>query len=144
MGRAEDVTRYIRKFDSKLYCEKNRDGKLCVYREDQRIESYDFEGQVILFSRPAPYLVFALTDDWTEQGSPVDRGLLPIYFRLRQIDLWNRDLVSESIRSVEKDKESRDRAVDNHIESYLKDVRREFARRTNDINTSTLDRKIGA
>lgn len=144
MGRAEQVTEYIRKYDDKLFCAKNAEGKLCVYRKDQVVDWYEYEERALGFVRPAPYLVFALTDDWTVCGRPVDRGLLPIYLRLRQIDLWNRDLVKDSIDSIERDKASRDRAVDNHIESFLKDNRREFARRTNDINTSILDKKIGA
>jgi hypothetical protein len=142
VGRAEDVTRFIKRYDPKLYCEKSREGKLCVFRKGQTIESYDVDGTIIDFVRPAPYLVFALTNDWTVNGEPCDRGLDPIYFRLQEIDVWNRDLAKESLQSIVKGKESRARAVENHIESYLLENRREFARLTNDINTSTLDKKM--
>lgn len=143
MGRARQVTEFIRQIDDKLFCDKNAEGKLCVYRKDNAVDSYEYEGCTISHVRPAPYLVFALTDDWTVNGRPVDRGLLPIYFRLRQIDLWNRDLAKESIESIERAKESNDRAVDNHLEGFLKDNRRRFARLTNDINTSNLNTEIG-
>lgn len=127
-----------------LFCER-RDGKLCVLRKDQRIESYEFNGATIHFVRPAPYLVFALTDDWTVYGRAVDWGLEPILKKVRACDLWVRDLVSESIASMDRTKESRDRDVTNHIESYLSDNRREFARRTNDIRTANLNlnKKVG-
>lgn len=144
VDRARQVTEYIKQYDHKLFCAKGAEGKLCVYRKDYEVDWYEYEGHALGHVRSAPYLVFALTDDWTIHGTPVDRGLLPIYFRLQQIDLWNRDLAKESIESVEEDKRSKERAVDNHIESFLKENRREFARRTNDINTGTLNKKIGA
>jgi hypothetical protein len=143
VGRAEQVTDFIKRFDRQLYCEKGRDGKLRVFRKDQRIESYDVDGITILFTRPAPYLVFALTEDWTLNTAAIDWGLEPILARLKACDLWARDLATESIKSIEHANKSRERAVDNHIESYLIENRREFARRTNDINTSTLNRKTG-
>lgn len=140
MGRAEDVTKFVRKYDPELYCEKGREGKLCVYRKGHSVESYDLNGSVIHFVRSTPYMVFALTTDWTINGEPCDRGLDPIYFHLQETDLWKRDLAKESLSSIEKGKASRDRDTQNHIESYLSENRREFARLTNDINTSTLNK----
>lgn len=140
MDRARVVTEFLRKYDFDLYCEKSREGKLCVYRKGRSIEAYDLDGQVLLNVRSTPYLVFALTTDWSVYGDPCDWGLDPIYFRLQEIDLWKRDLAKESLQSIEKGKKSRDRAIDNHIESYLSDNRREFASLTNDINTSTLNK----
>ncbi len=142
MGRAEAVTSFIKRYDSKLYCEKNGEGKLCVFRTGQSIESYDVDGTSFHFVRPTPYLVIALTEDWTLNGEPRDWGTLPILAKLKRIDLWGRDLVKDSVESIEREKESNDRAVTNHIESYLSDNRREFARLTNDINTSTLNKKL--
>jgi hypothetical protein len=133
VGRAEVVTSYIRRFDPLLSCERSGDGKLCIYRKDQRIESYDVDGVVIHFVRPAPYLVFALTDNWNIHGNRVDWGIEPIMKRLKECDLWSRDLAKESMESIEKAKASDDRAAENHIESYLKDIRKSFARATDDI-----------
>lgn len=142
MGRAKVVTSYIKRFDPLLFCEKSGDGKLCVYRKGQRIESYDVDGVVIGFVRPAPYLVLSLTDTWNLNGKPREWGIEPIMNRLRMSDTWSRDVAKESIESIEKFDESKERAIDNHIESYLKDVRREFAGVTNDINTANLNKKI--
>lgn len=138
MGRVDAVTKFVKRYDPKLFCE-SRDGKLCVCREGQRIESYDVNGVRITFIRPAPYVCFALTEDWTVATEGVDRGLEQIRDRLVTIDLWSgRDIAAELIKAEEDRAASRDRAVDNHIESYLKDVRRDFARSTNDILTHSL------
>lgn len=142
MGRAEVITSYIKRFDPLLFCEKSGDGKLCVYRKDQRIESYDVDGTRIHFVRPAPYLVLALTSTWNLNGEPREWGIEPIMRRLKMSDTWSRDLAKESIESIERDNESKDRAIDNHIESYLKDIRKEFAGVTNDINTANVRKKL--
>lgn len=138
MGRAEDITKAIKSHDRELYCEKNREGKLCVYRKGSRIESYDVNGQVIDFVRPAPSFVFALTENWKTNSEPVEWGLVPIVERLKAIDLWNRDLAGECIKATERDIESRDRARKNSTESFLYEFRRQFARATNEVNTANL------
>ena len=119
MGRAERVTKAVKSYDSKLYCEKSREGKLCVYRKSSRIESYDLNGQLIHFVRPAPYFVFALTKDWRLASEPVEWGLVPIVERLRALDLWHRDLAEESLKSVEAATLSNERAARNSIEGFL-------------------------
>lgn len=147
MGRAEEISSYIKRHDSKLYCEEGREGKLCVFRKSTRVEHYVYEGHAIGFVRPAPYFIFALTDDWTMNGTPVDRGVLPIMVRLREIDLWSRDLAQECISQTERNQESNERELSNNNEAFLKDYRRQFAKTFGDINTSTLsktcNRKLG-
>ncbi len=142
MGRADVITDLVKRYDPLLYCE-SRDGKLCIYRKSQRIESYDVNGVRIGFVRPAPFIVFALTDSWSLAGEPRDWGLLPIRERLTMIDSWHRDVAKELLDKQEARAKSKDRDLDNHIESYLKDVRKDFARATNDVNTSTLSKTAG-
>lgn len=139
MGRLEDVSRFVKRFDSLLFCER-KEGKLCVLRKGTRVESYDVNGILIDFLRPAPHFVFALTDNWNLTGEPCDRGLEQIRNRLVENDLWNRDLVAEIRKRDEERIKSKDRSLDNHIESYLLDHRREFAKATSDVNTSTLNK----
>ena len=138
MGRAKRIETFLKRYDPKLFVEC-RDGKLCVFREGQRIESYEVEGKTIGFVRPAPYLIFALTKDWTLYTESVDWGIEPIMRKLKFGDLWNgRDVASEIIEQEEKRKESTNRTIDNHMEAYLKDIRREYARCTSDILTHNL------
>jgi hypothetical protein len=142
VGRAERITSYIKRHDPLLFCEKSKDGKLCIYRKSQRIESYDIDGTIVHFVLPAPYLVLALTDTWNLSGVSKDWGIEPIMNRLRMSDLWTRDVAKESMESVEKANASKDRAIENHIESYLKDIRKDFAHVTNDIVTGSLNNKF--
>lgn len=137
MGRAKQITSFIRRYDPELYCE-GKDGMLCIYRKSQRIESYDFEGTVIHYVRPAPFFIFALTHDWSATGRPVDWGCLPILERLQQCDLHKRDMASEIERQEEKRTEEVARERANKTEDLFKDMRKTFAKATNDINTSTL------
>jgi hypothetical protein len=139
VGRADVITEFIKRHDPLLYVDR-REGKLCALRRGKRIESYDVDGVGIDFVRPAPHFVFALTENWSMDSRPVDWGLEPILQRLKDIDLWNRDLVSEQEKLYDKNKASRDRALDNHIESYLKDHRRDFARATNDVSTANMNK----
>lgn len=140
MGRAERITSVIREYDPKLYCE-SRDGKLCVLRKSQRIESYDYDGVTIHFVRPAPFFIFAVTTNWKMTGQPVDWGLVPIINRLREIDLWNRDLAEEIIQKEEESARIKRKDLKNESEAFLKDYRRKFAGTFNDVRVSNMDKK---
>lgn len=137
MGRAERVSKAVKRYDPKLYCER-REGKLCVLRKSSRVETYDVDGLLIDFVRPAPSFVFALTHNWKMNGEPVEWGLLPIIERLRMNDLWSRDLADECIRATEKATESKEREKASNNEAFLKDFRRQFAKATDGINTANL------
>lgn len=137
MGRIEALSKFLKGHDRELFV-KRIEGKLCVLRRSHKSETYDVEGKQVTFILPDFHLVFALTDTWNLHGKPREWGSLVILDRLQKHDLWNRDLARESIESIESAKATRDRAIDNHIESYLIENRREFARATNDINTGTL------
>lgn len=140
MDRDKEITRHLRKHDLKLYCER-REGKLCVMRESTKVESYDVDGTTIHFVVSTPFFIMALTRDWKLKSPPVDWGMLPIMRRIKEIDLWNRDLAEESIRQTEKDTERSQRHLSNETEAFVKDFRGAFKRATNDVNTSTLSKK---
>lgn len=142
MGRAERITAQVKLRDRELYCERDKEGKLCVYRKSLRWEIYRLKNGIALqFARPAPHFIFALTHNWAMNGRPVDWGIEPILARLKAIDLWNRDLASDIIAEEEKTLESAARARTNSTESFLLDFRKQFARTFNDVNTSTLAKK---
>lgn len=142
MGRAERITKAIKLHDSKLYCERGEEGKLCVYRKGQIVESYRYDDESVLhFVRPAPYFVFALTDNWKITGRAVDWGIEPIMARLTALDLWNRDVAGEIIQQELKERASLERERQNTVESFLLDFRRQFAKTFDGVNTSTLSKK---
>lgn len=138
MGRAEIISHHIKRHDYKLYCEKHETGVLCIYREGQRVESYEVDGDVIHFVRPAPHFVTALTHDWSMQGRPADWGTIPIMKRLNDLDLWNRDLVSEIEKNDEKKKEAEQRELQNKNEDFLKDYRTTFKNAFADVNVGSM------
>lgn len=129
-----------------LYCE-SRDGKLCVFRKSQRIESYEIDGVMIQFVRPAPFFILALTEDWRMASRPVDWGIIPILFRLKEIDLWNRDIAEEIIKQEEDGLRTKRKDFKNESEAFLKDYRSKFASTFNDVRVSNMEnkdkRKIG-
>lgn len=141
MGRAERITLKIRDHDYKLYC-KRMEGKLCIFRESQRIESYLLdEGTVIHSVRPAPHFIMALTDNWQMKGQEVDWGIEPIMARLKAMDLWHRDIVSDIEAQEEKFAKASERKMKTDNEAFLYDFRDKFKKTFNDVNTANLSKK---
>lgn len=141
MGRTERISRVVKTYDPKLYCERSGEGKLCVYRKSSRIETYDVDGQSIQFVRPTPYFVFALTHNWKMNGRPVEWGIEPILARLNAIDLWKRDLAGESIQNSEDYSANKERDLHNSVESFLYEFRSQFKETFKDVNTASMKKK---
>lgn len=138
MGREQEITRDIKRHDPKLYCERNKEGTLCIFREGTTYDAYDVDGNALYVSRPTPHFVFALTDNWTTNGRPVPWGIEPIRARLKAIDLWSRELAEDLIGEYEKDEIAQERELDNSIEAFVKDFRSQVKKTFSDFNTSTL------
>lgn len=139
MGRAEVLTKALKSHDRMLYVEKNKEGKLCVFRHSIRWETYYLEDNVLLrFARPAPHFVLALTHNFKANGMDVDWGVEPIMHRIRSIDLWNRDLCREQEEQYEKKKAGLDRESRNQAEAFASDVRPIFKKTFADYNTSSM------
>ena len=138
MGRAQRITNALKAHDYKLYCDKNKEGTLCVYRKSLKFDAYQIDDKVVIDVRPSPHFIFALTDNWKTNGVPQDWGIEPIMTRIREIDGWNRDVAGELIKQYEKDERAADREVDNNIEAFVKDYRRTFAKATDHINTANM------
>jgi hypothetical protein len=139
VGRIESINSKIKAHDSLLFCKRNQEGKLCIYRKSQTAERYNLDdGAVLINLRSTPYLVFAITHNWKESGYDVDWGIEPILARLKAHDLWNRDLASEVIEREEKNQASRDRAGKNMMEDFARDLYPVFKKGLKDINTSNL------
>lgn len=148
MTRAERVTMEIRKHDPLLYCEKfNRDDgtgqvPLVIYRKLYRFEPMEVDGVIIHFKVLSPHYVFALTDTWSVNGVPVERGLLPIMERLKQMDLWQSETEFDRMKAhSEKVDASKAKDMRNKTESFMYDFRSQFAKATADVNTSLFDKR---
>lgn len=139
MGRAERITSAVKAHDRELYCERDMEGKLCIFREGHSWENHPLkDGNLLRVLRPVPHLVFALTDSWSIRGRSVDWGIEPIMKRLKAMDLWNNDIVGILEEQDLKDEESAARDRDNMNESFLYEFRDQFKKTFDGINTSSL------
>lgn len=124
--RERQITKAVQAHDRMLFCKKDN-GILHIFRKD--------------YWPKLPNHICSLTHNWQITGRPVDWGLEPIVNRLKAHDMWNRtDYMDELLRGYERDKESQERDMRNTIESFLLDFRGQFAKATNDVNTSTLEK----
>ena len=124
-------------FDRELFAQRN-EHTVQVFRRGTAWESFDFMGGRLHYSRPSPHYVFSLTHNWQANGRPVDWGIEPILGRLREIDNHNRDVLSDLWEENEKRELLRKREAHNERKAAAYDMRRDFARAVNDVNTSTL------
>lgn len=138
--RVTSLNRLVKGYDPKLYAKRASNGMVQVYRDSVKWESYILGGAMLHYSTPNPHLIFCLTDNWSVRGRPVEWGLEPVYGRLQMIDDYNRaeSVVDELERQEQKQRELDARAQSNDIRARAADMRKDFAKATNDINTSTI------
>jgi hypothetical protein len=82
-----------------------------------------------------------LTHNWRPQGNPVEWGILPILARLKQSDLWKRDIVSDIEKNEERIAKENDRDRQNKTEDFLYDFHAKFKKTFSDVNVSTMEKK---
>lgn len=128
MGRAETLTKHLKRHDCELFASCGPTGVVFVCRNNR--------------GKPhEPHFIFALTDNWSMKGEPRDWGIEPVLNRIKAMDLWRDDsFVENFIKEHDKKTESDDRARRSDMESFLIEFRRQFARATNDINTATMQK----
>lgn len=140
--RKDQITKAIKKYDRELYCDWSPQGPLVIYRKGHRYEPMEVNGVIIHYQIPSPHYVFALTDTWVITGKSIEWGIEPILARLKAMDLWrDDDIIKEHTRNYHKGEESKARDQRNSIESFLYEFRSQFAKATNNVNTSLLDKR---
>jgi hypothetical protein len=113
---------------------------LQVYRRNTRWESFSLDGDTLLVSHPSPELILCFTDNWSIRGNRADWGLEPLAYKLREMDGWNRDVYTEFDKQRERLTENKARSRRNEFKALAYDLRRDFAKATNDINTGSLEK----
>lgn len=142
MSREREISDYVKKYDLKLFCKKNAEGKLCIFREGYYFDTFAINDQDILsVLRLTPHFVFALTHNWKKEGKAVEWGKDKIWERLRKIDLWERDVVSELEKQEEEHIEALDKKRRNQTEDFLYEFRNDFKETFKDVNTSNLSKR---
>ncbi len=138
-GRAKQIDRYLKEYDSKLYA-KARYGRIDVLRKGERLVAYDLGSWSLVAPIREDHLVMSLTHDWSVTGRPVDWGIEPLLARLKFSDLWRHDIASDVIKAKERELASTDRALDNQTEAFWKENRRAWAKNFDTVNRSNLSR----
>lgn len=126
--RATNITKAVRSYKRELYCERDSDGRYHVYQKAP------------YWPNPPRY-VLSLTHNWNMRGKTVDWGIEPILAKIKAMDLCadgGHERFREMLEQNEKFDASREREMKNTIESFVRDMRPQFARATNDVNTGSM------
>lgn len=141
-AKISNLNRSLKTYDRYLYAERSSSSEMIgIYRMSFRWETYDWNGAKLSVSRPLPEPVMFLTDNWKINGKPVDWGTEPVMNRIREWDCWNHDDILEEV-IAERDtlKNNKARSFRNELKARAADMRKDFAKAVNDINTSTLEK----
>lgn len=113
--------------------------KVTIMRKKTYWETVEFEGKTIQYSRTYPDYVISLTKDWKMNSEPVDWGIEPVLNKIKESDPWrDSNYFTDFVKQRENLEAMRRESKRGQIRDLAYDMRREFARATNDINTSTL------
>lgn len=123
---AKRLDKRVKEYDSLLFIQEGKDSRYDVYKKSN-------------LGCELPHFIFALTDTWLPTGRPIEYGIDVVINRIKAHDLWRDDQFIENyIKECEKDKESKERARKNSVESFLYDFHSQFKKTVSDINTSNM------
>lgn len=137
--RVKRLTQELSKHDRTLYAMRTNIGMVQIWREAEHWHAAELLDGETPHSRPTQFIT-ALTDTWRLDGTPVDHGIEPVMRRIRSMDSWNKTGVLDEMRkNRERAKEDKARQTKNENIARAHDLRKDFAKAVNDINTSSLD-----
>lgn len=134
------LTKIVKRYDAKLYVEKNYKGIYQVLRQSYQHHPYYCDGAVIYGLVKAPHFIMALTHNWTASGEPCDWGIDPILKRLADIDVWSeKSFVNQGLEKHNKKvDESQRRDINNKIEDAVYESHATFKKTFADTNTANM------
>jgi hypothetical protein len=132
---------FVKKYDDKLFCKKNGEGKLCIFREGYYYDTFALNDQDALrILRLTPHFVFALTHNWKKDGFAVEWGKDKVWERLHIVDLWKRDIVADLEKQEDEHIAKLDRQRRNQTEEFLYEFRDDFKKTFKDVNVANFDK----
>lgn len=136
------INRTVRAHDRDLFAERSHLGYIRIMRRSYQAVAYDMGGgDVIVDHQYSPQFVFALTDDWTANGSPRDWGAMVVLDRLRKHDAWNNEALFAELEKEEKEAEERkERDFKNSNEAWLADQHSTFKEAFKDVRIANFDK----
>lgn len=139
--RVKRITQELRKWDRTLFAHRRPDGTIQVLRQAERFSAADALSEAPDLASLRPQFILALTDNWNLTGKAVDMGLEPLMRRIMDMDLWrDPDSVNQMRARRERAERDKQRARRNEIRALAADMRRDFARATDGINTGGMEK----
>ena len=135
-------TKALKRYDRELYADRTKDGALCVFRKVKRfVPVCENEGFRLLNLTEDKQYVFALTDNWTLSGKPINWGIDDVLGRIKKLDCWaNKNLFEELDAENEKVDERKRRDLRNEMDAFWSHERDRFKTATSDILTHSLSK----
>lgn len=138
--RLSRLDKELKNHDSKLFAIRLASGMIHVRRKASNVGDSDFDIESGN-SGPPSYFVCALSDNWSQLGNPVDWGIEPVLDRIKTMDLWASHHSLKDMRERrEREQRDKERQNKNEIRAKALDLRKDFAKAVNDINTSSLEK----
>lgn len=139
-SRVRVLNKHLKDYDKDLVAMRLGD-RINVYRYTNYWETFEWEDKRYYYAKRFPQFILSLSHNWLADGSPVDWGIEPLMRKIREMDQWRDDSMYENlVKERERKDELLKREQRNVIKAAAYDLRAEFAKATNDINTSTLDK----
>lgn len=139
-ARLASLNRHLKHYDRELYAARSGH-TYQIYRKSYRWDSYEYQGQGLAVLREQPHYIISLTDTWKPDGKPVEWGIEPLLAQIRSMDLWrDRGMYAEMVKKREREERWKEDTRSNNIRAAAIDMKRDLAKATNDINTSTLNK----
>lgn len=136
------LNRELRFFDRELIARRESDRRINIYRKRTLFDVYDCGSFNLRVTKVEPVYILALTDTWTPQGKPVDRGIEPVMAKLREMDCWNRtSFYDEFKKDRDRTEDSRARERRGIIEDTASELRKPFAKAFDTYSVSSLTSK---
>lgn len=133
MDKVRRYTKIVSRYDRRLFA-VNAGTHIQIHRQADRLD------QTFLGS-PMTQYILALTDTWKPDGQSAEWGELPLLAQLKSMDRWVNPIDLDEMRKQrDAEKSDKQRMRGNEIAARAADLRKDFARVTNDINTSTLEK----
>lgn len=141
MRREYRLTQIVKSYDPALFVKRGDDQTLYLIRRTKRWETIEFNGRLVMYSRPDHQMIFALTDDWTQGGRSVDWGIEPLMARVREIDSHRSSEIIDRLNEAQELREqAKETDLTNKSESFARDLRTAVKLDFKDYNVSSLDR----
>lgn len=139
--RLREINRELKSYDRDLYADRIQSGMVQIYRKSVRWESFKYDNFTFHYAKKNPQFILALTDNWLLTGKPAEWGLEPLIQRMKEMDQWRDDgQYARLVKERERQEEDKERSKRNNIRAIASDLRKDFAKATNEINTSTLEK----